>query len=289
MTDTDLSRALIALGIDDLSFRALPLLPLVQVAWADGEVQPGEHDLILSLAQSQWKLEEEGLRLLRNWLAFPPSRAYLRKGAQALVALSMRQHPDMTLDDQVLVDVRRLSRDVAKAAGGLFGFGAISSEEASALDAIAKALDIPEGASWESVPHDLAADFSSEPRRMVTISTNTATLDVVAKGGVLKSELDFSFKLQIGRDPVVIGSDPDVTVAVEMDPDVASRHCELVERDRKFYVRDLGTETGTFVDGERVLERRLLGGERIRVGQVPFEFKLLRKIPSQLLNVENIT
>ena len=74
-----------------------------------------------------------------------------------------------------------------------------------------------------------------------------------------------------------------ISVAIENDDDVSERHCEVFERDRKFYVRDLDSASGTFVDEERVVERRLLGGEKVRIGAVPFEFKLLRKIPSQLL------
>ena len=47
MTDSHIRESLKALGMDRTSFRALPLLPLIQVAWADGEVQEEERNLIL--------------------------------------------------------------------------------------------------------------------------------------------------------------------------------------------------------------------------------------------------
>lgn len=56
---------------------------------------------------------------------------------------------------------------------------------------------------------------------------------------------------------------------VVRDEQVSRRHAELrLEADGGVLLRDLGSANGTWVDGERVSERRLSGGERVRIGDV---------------------
>lgn len=283
MTDTELFRHLSSLGIDDLSFRVLPLLPLVQVAWADGEVQDKERALIIDLAVERFDIGDEGRLLLENWLTWRPTPAYVRRGQQALLALARRERPDMPIEPSVLEDVVALSRDVAKAAGGLFGFGAISKEESRALADIADALSVSEGDVWAEPEEILLDKTLGEGRRRVTITFDTATLDISAQGGVLESELDPGLKAPVNREGLTVGSS-DADICVLDAPDVAAQHCRFFERDRKFYVADLDAPAGTFVDEERVTERRLLGGETVRLGeQTRFVFKLLKRIPKQML------
>lgn len=50
------------------------------------------------------------------------------------------------------------------------------------------------------------------------------------------------------------------------DTSLASRHCEFFFRDNAWHVRDLDTETGTFVDRERIQETVLVNGARVQVG-----------------------
>ena len=50
------------------------------------------------------------------------------------------------------------------------------------------------------------------------------------------------------------------------DVTLAGRHCEFFHRDNAWHVRDLETETGTFVNDERVMETVLVGGARVRIG-----------------------
>ena len=78
------------LGIDRRNLRSLPVLPLVEVAWADGEVQEAERELILRLAEDRYHLEEEGRRMLRNWLHHKPSQAYVHRGQEVLLSLCKR-------------------------------------------------------------------------------------------------------------------------------------------------------------------------------------------------------
>ena len=81
-TDADVIRALADLGMDEQSIKALPLLPLIQVAWADGEIQAGERTTIETLAVNRFELTDEGQRLMGNWLRYPPARPTSTRGAR---------------------------------------------------------------------------------------------------------------------------------------------------------------------------------------------------------------
>ncbi len=278
-TDADVIRALADLGMDEQSIKALPLLPLVQVAWADGEIQAGERNVIEELAVKRFELGEEGNRLLANWLRYPPTKTYLKKGREALLMVAQRDQDGF--DEALLGDVLKLSRKVAKSAGGLFGIGAISSSESEALDEIAKDLDV-HGTSLDTADKGaLSPEFGSGNR--VTITFSTSAFDVGPLGGVIVLE-GSDDRIPVTRDGLRVGSDQAADIRVEHDRSVAGMHAQVVEMNRKFYVRDLDSEHGTWVNGERVMERRLLGGETIRLGnEVALGFKLLRRIPKQMV------
>src|SRR5262245_38087659 len=159
-----LAGALKALGMDEASYRALPLLPLVQVAWADGHMHEREQELILKLATDRYKLEEEGRRVLRNWLLHRPSRDYVRNGQRVLSELCAHERHEDVVNPEVLSDVIELAKEVAKAAGGFFGIGKVAAREAEAIEEIATALSIEHHRAWVA-PEDatlLPVDADSE-------------------------------------------------------------------------------------------------------------------------------
>jgi pSer/pThr/pTyr-binding forkhead associated (FHA) protein len=71
-----------------------------------------------------------------------------------------------------------------------------------------------------------------------------------------------------------IGRGREATVQISYDAQVSRQHCTVFRRDGRFYVKDLGSTCGTLVNGERIVERRLLGGERLHVGSAGFFFQL---------------
>jgi len=278
MNQGEVIRALADLGMDELSVKALPLLPLIQVAWADGEVQDAERSLIEKVAEESYDLGEEGQRMLTNWLRYPPTPAYLEAGRRALLAVA--QHGDANFDESTLTDVVALSKKVAKSAGGLFGIGAVSRSEAAALQEIAKALSVT-GVSLDAAQGSLPPNF--EKKNRVTITFSTSALDVAPMGGVIELE-EGSGKLPVDRNGLAVGCDGAADIRIEFDDTVAPMHARIVEKNRKFYVTDLDSESGTWVNGERIVERRLLGGETIQIGrEASFTFKMLRRIPKQMV------
>lgn len=279
MTDTELAESLHALGMDRESGRALALLPLTQVAWADGAVQESERALILDLARDRYSLDPEAVRLLNNWLTHRPTALYARRGQQVLLELCKRDGADGTV---LLSDVIELSKEVAKAAGGYFGFGAVKSEEALIIDEIAATLHIEHARAWVT-PDDatiLQADADAEgdgpsPEIVFPVAPMPASRGTLVHDDGISGE---KLVPVVPGDGVVIGRGREAVVQISYDAQVSRRHARVFQRDGRFYVEDLDSVAGTWVNGERIVERRLLGGERIHVGSGAFFFQLSPKL-----------
>ena len=60
------------------------------------------------------------------------------------------------------------------------------------------------------------------------------------------------------------------------DPATSGHHARLERRDEQhFWLVDLGSTNGTFVNGESVQEKQLSHGDRITIGQNSIHFSLL--------------
>lgn len=72
-------------------------------------------------------------------------------------------------------------------------------------------------------------------------------------------------RLLLDRGPLYLGTD--ASNQIVMDSRFASGvHAELFVRDRHWWVRDLGSKNGTFVDEVRVMEAELTGAATLRIG-----------------------
>ena len=77
--------------------------------------------------------------------------------------------------------------------------------------------------------------------------------------------------LPLSGAPVVIGRSPACTLVLE-DEYASGRHARLQPSERGWWIEDLGSRNGTYVDDERLVEPRLLtAGDIIRIGQTTFE------------------
>jgi ABC transport system ATP-binding/permease protein len=67
---------------------------------------------------------------------------------------------------------------------------------------------------------------------------------------------------------ITIGRDAQVNFQIS-SPAVSRRHARLVRQDKNYFLEDLGSSNGTFLNGKRIAERvQLSSGDRIRLGQV---------------------
>jgi len=120
--DEALLDRLLELGITADSLAALGLVPLVWVAWADGEVAAKERDRIVAMAQAAGIEPHNGrYPLLEHWLKRRPGPEVVAAWQDSI------KHVRETMAAEDLEALRRkiLERagEVARASGGLLGFG----------------------------------------------------------------------------------------------------------------------------------------------------------------------
>ena len=123
------------LGVDVEDHRALLVLPLVHVAWSDGDVHPKEAEALEAAALKLDACQEgEAARMLNNWLKNSPSDEYFQRGRAVLVALCVRgTGPGRDIRKPTLDQMLEEARAVASAAGGFLGIRAVSGDERAVL------------------------------------------------------------------------------------------------------------------------------------------------------------
>ena len=145
ISDSELLGRLAALGIRAETLAALTLIPLVEVAWADGQMDPRERDAVLRGAESSglpkgspsygllqiWTLDRPAPDLARSWREFIAALC-------AELAAEQRRH----LAEKIV----GRARAVAEAAGGILGVGPrVSAEEAAVLAELEQAFQTRPG------------------------------------------------------------------------------------------------------------------------------------------------
>ena len=141
MTDDAVLDKLVHLGLRANTIAALSLVPLIQVAWADGAIQDNERTAILQGAHGKG-LEQgtDGYELLQTWLveaARPTSCS--RRGRP-----TSRRSPSQLNDEQNRLlknQIVGFAKMVAAAAGGFLGIGKVSASEEKVLARIEAAFD----------------------------------------------------------------------------------------------------------------------------------------------------
>ena len=132
----DLAERLVRLGFDAETACVLHILPLIQVAWANGEVSRRERRGILHVL----KLREipEGSRawlMCESLLENRPTDAFLQSSREALRDLLSHSQAAQGQEERQLID---LCVDIAEASGGLFGLvRSVSATERSVIADIA--------------------------------------------------------------------------------------------------------------------------------------------------------
>jgi len=129
------------LGLEAETLELLPLLPLVYVAWSDGEIQAEELSVILEFAETRGLKSETSLELLQGWLDARPGEAFFKEGLKVLSYLVASLPADEA--KAAAGDVTELCDAVARASGGLSGHTVnIDASERLALRKVAVRLDL---------------------------------------------------------------------------------------------------------------------------------------------------
>jgi hypothetical protein len=136
----EIIEALVELEVEPETLVAFSLVPLVEVAWADGQIQPKERDAIIKAAVERGV--EEGsptCDLLRNWLQTKPDprllevwRGYIDELKESLGERSRAHLKSGTMGR---------AKAIAEAAGGFLGVASISAAEKQKLEELEWAFD----------------------------------------------------------------------------------------------------------------------------------------------------
>ena len=136
--DPALLQELQALGFTPDTVALLPLMPIIQVAWAENGISPEERNLIERFAH------ERGIgaatpagRQLQEWLSSRPSEDVFIRATRLIRAVLDEGGATADLGAD---DLLRRCEEIAAASGGLLGFRKISPEERALLSQIQSAL-----------------------------------------------------------------------------------------------------------------------------------------------------
>ena len=144
VADEEILHDLEALGYTADTVRLLHLLPLVHLAWADGSVSQRERDLIVEAARARGINAGTPADIqLGGWLTKRPSDQFFRETLRAIVAI-LESEPEAQREAERR-DLLSYSAAIARASGGLLGFGAVSAEERKVLERIAQELESTHG------------------------------------------------------------------------------------------------------------------------------------------------
>lgn len=135
--DTAVLEKMVELGIDPATWAALSLVPLVEVAWADGEVQSKEREAVLAAAAEQGIAQgSSSHQLLESWLAQRPDASLFATWGEYSVELASQLSP---AEKRALrEDLSQRARRIAETAGGFLGVGRVSEAEERVLAELEK-------------------------------------------------------------------------------------------------------------------------------------------------------
>ncbi len=138
--DEEVLRRLAGLGIRADTLAALTLIPLIEVAWADGEMDAKEREAVLSGAESSGIPRESPSRgLLQIWIEDPPAPDLVDAWREFIGALCRELDDEQT--ENLRSNLLRRARAVAEAAGGIPAVRpSISKEERMVLESLGRAF-----------------------------------------------------------------------------------------------------------------------------------------------------
>ncbi|OFW39240.1 MAG: hypothetical protein A3F70_11405 [Acidobacteria bacterium RIFCSPLOWO2_12_FULL_67_14] len=136
LNDPALLEELEGLGFTPDTVGLLPLVPAIQVAWAEGGVTAAERTLLVKLARARGIAEGTPAdRQLGDWLDQRPAEEVFARATRlirAMLSTGARQ--------ENAADLVKHCEAIAAASGGLFGVNRVSAEERQLLTSLAAEL-----------------------------------------------------------------------------------------------------------------------------------------------------
>jgi hypothetical protein len=137
ITDPEVSRELADLGFTPETVKLLPLMPVLEVAWAEGGVTDAERKMVVDLARArEIEAGSPADTQLAEWLDRRPDESVFRRANRLINALFASEARFKLTPD----DIIKSTEAIAEASGGLFGIRRVSSDERATLDRILKEI-----------------------------------------------------------------------------------------------------------------------------------------------------
>lgn len=126
-------------------------------------------------------------------------------------------------------------------------------------------------------PRQVCANASKRPTTSSTEVVRRPSAPLVPRGvpaciiQVYPANEQIGHRYEIRGEPLLIGRDAECQV--EIDEEGVSRlHARIVAREKEYYLHDLRSQNGTFLNDEPIFLRKLSDGDFIKIGQRIFRF-----------------
>lgn len=140
LQDQGILQELLSMGISAESLVAMTLVPLVLVAWSDGELDDKERLAIASAVYDQGILKDSPAgELLEEWLNHCPGDQLFETWKH--YTESLRSSLKDTAQDDLRKQILARCATVAAASGGVLGLGRVSNQESQVLKDIESVLN----------------------------------------------------------------------------------------------------------------------------------------------------
>lgn len=139
ITDEHLLARLVELEVRPETLASFALVPLIEVAWADGTIDPKEKEAFLKAAESVgFGFGSVDHTLLEEWSTIRPDAVLFTAWEHFAGDLCK----NLSAEDKAVLkkDILDHATAIAKASGGILGMGAISSEEKAVIERLDRAL-----------------------------------------------------------------------------------------------------------------------------------------------------
>jgi hypothetical protein len=124
---------LVHAGVTAETLLAMRFVPMVAVAWADRRVASDEREAILQSLQTEGiKPGSPAYQLVERWLEHQPNEAVFAAWKEYVRELAKIMPPESL--DKLCKRTEVLCYQVARAAGGVLGFGSVSDAEKRTID-----------------------------------------------------------------------------------------------------------------------------------------------------------
>jgi hypothetical protein len=160
VADEEILQGLRDLGYTPETVTLLHLVPLVEIAWADGRVSDRERALIVEAARARGvEAGSPADQQLAEWLTSRPSARLFERSLRAIRA-SLEARP-ATERETSRAELLSNCTAIASASGGVLGFGAVAAEEREVLARLSTELERTDGP--EKLEGDVAGGSELPP------------------------------------------------------------------------------------------------------------------------------